>query len=364
MSIDFVNANGGQGEVAQRLMNMPLEIGAMRPYMNTNQKSSNYGKPCVTVFMGGDALKKENYQSILATNATLRRDEWKELDAALLPIARSRLNGVQSLIDKGLTYKLGNAMGTTSLEWHDISDAFEAELTMDGIPKSKGDRPVFTTNYLPIPIIHVDYEINLRTLESSRKLGNPLDTTSAQYAARKVAEKLESMLFTSTSTKFGGGFIYSYLSHPDRNQVTLANKWDNSGVTGATIVANCITLKKTAIAAKHFGPYELYIPTDFETVLDADYDSTTPGTTIRERILKISNIDSIKVVDTLTEDNVLLVQMTSDVVRLVDGMPISNVQWDEAGKFVNKYKVMAIQVPQVRADQSGNSGVTHATFTA
>jgi len=85
-------------------------------------------------------------------------------------------------------------------------------------------------------------------------------------------------------------------------------------------------MKQELIDNLHFGPYVIYIPTAYETKLDSDYSATAIGqtndTTIRERILKISGISDIKVVDTLTADHVLMVQMTSDVVRLVKGMGI------------------------------------------
>jgi len=53
------------------------------------------------------------------------------------------------------------------------------------------------------------------------------------------------------------------------------------------------------------------------------------------------------------------VQMTTDVVRLVRGMGIQNIEWQTEGKMITKYKVMTIQVPQVRSDQDGNSGIVH-----
>ena len=57
--------------------------------------------------------------------------------------------------------------------------------------------------------------------------------------------------------------------------------------------------------------------------------------------------------------NVLLVQTTSDVVRIVRGMGMQNVEWQTEGQFVNKYKVLTIQVPQIRSDQDGNCGIVH-----
>ena len=355
-NIDFVGQNQHQGDVANFLVaNGKMEPGMMRPFIHTD------GRVYVTVFKGGDAKNPKSYQTVpMQTNATLRRDEWKTLDEAILPIAETRLGGIQDLIDKGLTYSLGNAMGTTVLEHHTMSDAMEADLTMDGVTRSQGDRVLYNSVYLPIPIIHVDYEINTRVLSASRSLGNPLDTSSAERAARKVADKLESMLFTNTTYAFGGGTIYSYINHANRNQVTIT-AWTGSGKTGAQMVADVLSMKQAAIDAKHYGPYALYIPTAYETEIDADYDATTPGTTIRERILKIANVDSIKVVDTLPANNVVLVQMTSDVVRLVRGMGIQNIQWQTEGNFVNKFKVITIQVPQVRADYNGASGVVHAS---
>jgi len=52
-----------------------------------------------------------------------------------------------------------------------------------------------------------------------------------------------------------------------------------------------------------------------------------------------------------------LVQMTSDTVRLVDGMPIQNVEWSSQGGMVHNYKVMTIRVPEIRSDDNGQCGI-------
>lgn len=364
-TVDYIVNNQASGNVASQLLTQgKFNPGMLRPWIGKD------GKVYITVFKGGDPKKPENYiNQPFQVNATLRRDEWKALDEAILPIAQSRLNAIQDLIDNGLVYNLGNAMGTTVLEWHDISDALEADMTMDGITRGRNDRPVYSSKYLPIPIIHVDYEINARVLAASRSLGNPLDTTFAERAARKVAEKLENLLFaTSTGTyQFGGGTIYSYLNYTNRNQVSMGTHWDDEVDSqykskGEKIVADVLAMKQSSINDHFYGPWMVYVPTNYETLLDEDYDNTggtNSGTTIRDRILKIANIKGVKVVDALPADNVLLVQMTSDVVRLVRGMGIQNVQWEEEGKMVTKYKVMTIQVPQIRSDQTGKCGIVH-----
>lgn len=360
--VDLINNGQIQGEFANQLMaNGKMDIGAMRPFI-----SKKDGKSYVSVYKGGDVNNPESYVNIQVNNGTLRRDEWKALDEAVTMVAESRLVGINDLTSRGLVYNLTNAMGSTVLETQAMSDAMEAEMTMDGVSRSKGDRPVFSSSYLPIPIIHVDYEINARALAASRNMGGALDTTSAERAARKVAEKLENMLFTNTTYTFGGGTIYSYLNHPHRGEVTLSLAWDDSSKTPKQILDDVLALKKKSTENKHYGPWVLYIPTSYETVLDEDYitsvsDTTQAGTsnTIRDRILKIGGIQDVKVVDTLPDDNIALVQMTSDVVRLVRGMGIQNVQWQTEGMFINKYKVLTIQVPQIRSDFNSKTGIVH-----
>jgi uncharacterized linocin/CFP29 family protein len=236
---------------------------------------------------------------------------------------------------------------------------------MDGITRGKNDQLNFQTNYLPIPILHVDYEINTRHLEASRKLGNPLDTTLAERATRRISEKLEDMLFTDTTYAWGTkddrdrNRIYSYVNFPDRNAVSLGTHWDASAKTAAGILNDVKKMKQASIDAYHYGPWMLYIPTAYETTLDDDYDTQTPGTTIRERILKVAGIKGIKVIDRMPADTVLLVEMKKENVRLINGFAPTNVSYQEEAGMINKFKVMTIQVPQIRSDQNGKCGIVH-----
>jgi hypothetical protein len=363
VKVDFLANGGVEGPVASRFSSGNLNVGQMKPYLGDD------GKIYVNTYMGGSPTKPSSYREIcinanpLNNTNTLRRDEWKQLDEALMDVARGRLGGVQDLLDKGLTYNLGNAMGTTVLEWHDVSDALSVELTMDAVTRGVNDTVVYQTNYLPIPILHVDYEINARHLEASRKLGNPLDTTLAERAARRILEKQEEMLFTDTDYAYGTkddrsrNKIYSYINFPDINGVTLGTAWDASAKTAAGILNDVLNMKKSSIGAYHYGPWQLYIPTDYEVVLDDDYDTTTPGTTIRKRLLDIAGIGGIKVIDKLPDDTVLLVEMKKETVRLVNGFGLTNIQWSVEGGMITKYKVMAIQIPQIRSDQNGKCGI-------
>jgi len=295
----------------------------------------------------------------LRTNDTLRKDEWKEYDKAVIAAAQRRLRGVADLMSRGLVYRIGgNGLAKTVLEYEDQSDFEDAQVSMDAITRGRKDRLEFDINYLPLPITHHDFTINARVLAASRTTGQPLDTSQAELAAEKVAEKIESMLFTGLNTfTFGGGSLYGYTDFPFRTTRAIGTDWASD--TGANILADVINMKQDAINDRHYGPYVLYVPTNYETVLDKDYDTTTPGTTIRERILKVDNIAGVQVADFLTSSNVLLVQMSPNTIRMVEGLKVTTVEWQTEGGMVHHFKVMAILVPQPRADQNDRSGIVH-----
>lgn len=335
----------------------------MRPILGTD------GHTYFTVYQGGDRKAPESYRTFrrdelqalgIQTYGTLRRDEWKQLDQAILAAAHIRLGGIQDLLDANLTYNLTNPMGTTVLEHHTINESMEAEVSMDPSVRSRKDRPNYETVYTPIPIIHADFSISSRALEASRKLGNPLDVDMVQEATRVVMEKREEMLFgSSTSISFGGGSVWTYLTHQQRNQYTLTGAW--TGLTGAQILADVQGMIGAAIADRHYGPFNLYIPTAYQTALGNDYSTGYPKS-VRERLLELEGVAKMKTIDTLPANNVVLVEMLPTTVRLINGMGIQVVQWQVGSSLSpTEYKILCIQVPQIRADQAGHCGVVHGT---
>lgn len=290
----------------------------------------------------------------LRTNDVLLYDEWKEIDKAVLKAYQQRLVGVADLTGRGLTYNIGNGLGKTVLGYQDASDIEDAQMSMDGVTRARRDRPEFDINYLPLPITHADFSFSAREIEASRSGNMPLDTTMAELAARKVAEKIEAVLFQGASTyTFGGGTIYGYEDEPNRNTYSLSGHWNDSPMNP---LADILGMKQALINDRCYGPYVVYIPTAFETAIDDDSKAES-DLTWRERLLKISGITDIKVADKMTTDKVIMVQLTSDVIRLVNGLSVTTVQWDTEGGMQVNFKVMAIQVPQTRHDQTGRCGI-------
>jgi uncharacterized linocin/CFP29 family protein len=358
---DFIfngKAHGGllkSGTAAALLLNSGFDPGVLRPYeiLDTNGTAIHN---CVSVM---NRATGKYVETPIQNAALLRKDEWKQYDTAIVTAARNRLGAVASLMSSGLVYNL-NGMGKTVMDYEKISDVGEAQLSMDGLTRGENTRQTYDTGYLPLPIIHQDFQIGLRALSTSRNGGNAIDTTNAEVAARKVAEKIESMYFMGSSGySFGGGVIYGLTDYPDRNTFDLDTAWDDPSVTGADILTSVLTMKQQALDDRFYGPFTLYIPAAYETKLDQDYSTAKGSDTIRERLLKVKGIDAIEVSDYLTGDNVVLVQKTSDVVRIVQGMPITPLQWEEQGGMLVNMKVMGIIVPQIRSDFNGRCGIVH-----
>jgi uncharacterized linocin/CFP29 family protein len=345
--------NGVQlsGDVARRLLETGFDPKGLRPYIG------NDGRSYITQNAGGElkAVPIRNAQ------ATLRKDEWKHYDTAVIDAATKRLKAVNFFNARGMSYNIPNGLGSTVLEYEDMSDMADAQLNMDGITRGDDDRVEFNINYLPLPIIHKDFTINARMLAASRTTGRPLDTTQAEVAGRKVAEMVETITLVGASAyAYGGGTLRGILDFPNVNSYTLAAHWDDSAATGETILADVLGMKQASIGARHYGPWVLLIPTGFETSLDEDFKAGSDKST-RQRLMEVEGIADIIVCDYLTADYVALVQLDSSTFRMVNGMGITVVEWKTEGGLKMHYKVMAIMVPQPRSDQNSRCGIVVGT---
>lgn len=337
----------------------------LRNYNEQMSESASVGT--VDEFLGGASgdmahtlIANNMNVGSLRNNATLTYDAWKNIDTAVLREYQIRLQGIADLQAKGLTYQT-DGLNQTMLQYQDESDVTDAELNMDGINRTERDRPEWDTLHLPLPIISKNFSFSAREIAASRNTGQSVDVRMAEMAARKVAEKAEEILFQGASAYTAGasgetGTIRGYEDHPNRNTGSVTAAW--ASTTGANILTDTIAMKNAAIADRKYGPYTMYVATNIEGNLDQNFTTNYP-VTVRQRILQVENITELKVIDKMTAGGVLLISMQSDVVRLVQGLPIQTVEWSTDGGMMVHFKVMAIIVPQVFKDQSNRSGVIH-----
>ncbi len=354
MEIDYILNGQPSGDVASRLMENNCNPACLRPWVAKSGK-------CYVSVMNAEGILEA--RQVANTTATLRKDDWKILDDAIVKAAQPRLKAVADLRAAGLTFSIANGMGKTVLETETQSDMDPAIVSMDGMRESPNDRPVFELGSLPLPIIHKDFNYSLRQVMASRNGGSPLDTTTAELAARKVAESAEQMLLgihaTADQFAYGGGTIYGYTDFPSRLTRTITQP-TGASTDGSNALQDVLAMRTQAQKAFHYGPYQLYVSPNWDQFLDDDFKAASDKS-IRQRLNEVDGIANVRTLDYLENYDMILIQMTTDVIREVIGMEITTVQWETKGGMQLNFKVMAILVPQLRADQNSRTGIVHGT---
>lgn len=346
-----LNAAMSSGNVASRLLQSGFNVNCLRPYIGRD------GKTYITVNENGKMVAKPVTNAV----ATLRKEDWIALDEAIVKAAKPRLRFVADVRAAGLTYSLPNGMGHTILQTERMGDINDATISMDGIREGSNDRPEFDILSLPLPIIHKDFSYSARQIAASRNGGSPLDTSTAELAARKVAEEVEKLALGVASTyTFAGASVYGLINHPNVITTESITNPTSSGWTPEIMLDEVLAMRQAAEDAYHYGPYMLYLGSSWNRYLDDDYKAQS-DITLRQRLAQIDGIQGVRTLDYLTDYKVVLVQMTSDVVRMVVGMEITTVQWETNGGMLQHFKVMCIMVPQIRADINGKCGIVYAT---
>lgn len=391
---NYILDGAPHGDVANEFADTGYDSGLWRPYIDRN------GNKCVTINVGKQydpklgrdrttyekmTFNEARFRGLDAptlglTNATImRKDEWIIFDRVALQTARARLR-VWSDLAAASPYTL-DGMSAKILEHETISDPGEAFVDMSGMSEGRTDVPLFQLEGLPLPITHSNFWFDERDLRVSRRGGQPLDTMMAAMSARRVAESVEQttlgtfsgLTYGTTSNYSRAPTVYGYTTHPSRNTVTLTAP---TGSNSATTVSEVLAMRTTLYGDNMFGPFVIYNGTDWDRYLDDDHfryvtsGGAAPNTTLRNRLRTIDDIRDIRRADFLSPANTggtydfLMVSLGNpEVARAVIGMPVRVIQWPSHGGMRLNFKVMAIMVPQVRADYSGNSGIHHGQVT-
>lgn len=285
----------------------------------------------------------------LRTNDLLRKEEWVQLDTAMIQIATVRLRVMQVLRERGLTKPL-DGLGVMLSQYERLSDMTEAEVSMSGTARSQEDSNNFDLISVPIPVISKDFRINIRRLLASRRNGEGIDVTQIQTATRKVSEMVCQLIFFGYPGKLDGNTLEGLLTAANRNLVTGSSWAAQDAAYNQTVSAI------TALQADHFyGPYGMFVNnTQFLQLLTY---VTNRDMTFLQRLQGIPNLSFIEPADQLAAGRAVIFQLTPDVFDLAIAQDITNVEWDEKGGLEANYKVMTALAPRPKNDQSGQSGI-------
>lgn len=310
-------------------------------------------------FMNGGNSVHLNANGQLVSNATtLRHEEGKVYDDALIEISRLRLNGIEDLRKRGLIKPLGG-LGTILSMYERVGEMTGAVIDMDGRTGSNNDRITFDEVGVPIPIFHKEWNLGERVVLASRQRGEPLDTTQMRMASRVVLEAMEDSLFNGIPGLIVSGLsIYGYTTHPSRNPYTLTADW--TADPGTDIIPDVKAMLQLLLDAKKYGPYILYVAKDIMINLESDYSATKGTETIKDRILRFQDISEVKGADFLADGEVLLIQMDRETVDLAVAQDIRNLTWN-IHPMQTEYMVLSAMAPRIKADRDGNCGIVHGS---
>ncbi len=294
-----------------------------------------------------------NTQHNMATNATLRKDEWEQIDERVNEVMRERLTIVDDIRARGLVTQV--SIGTILRVTERLEEWRDAEISFDGDTAPKEDKTSFKQQTIPVPIISTGFRIGFRQLAASRSRGEPLDMTSVASATRKVRDKMQDLFTNGYGQGPDANTIPGLVNADNRLQVTLDTDWDDSG---AEIIEDIQKMIAAAYAVNLFGPFYLYIPTNYWATIQGDYSTAKGDRTYMERMLAFNEIEAVRPLDSLSDDNVLLVQMTDDVLDMSEAQSITTVQW-ETTPMVTEFRVMAIGGPHIKSiETAAGSGST------
>ena len=394
MFTDYVLNGRGYGDVGSVVANeLNFQPNLRRPFIDSKDRA------CVMVNTGETKYDEElgatipvqrkltvadaRSRGIPVVNAQtlIRKDDWLKIDRAVLAARRKRLKAWTDIPD---TFRL-DGMGVMVLEHERMTDPGEASVDMDVTAETTTDTHKFQLEGTPLPVTHSGFNFKMRQLAVARRGGTPLDVAGAEASTRRVAESIEKtligeitgMTFSPNSALYDNTpTVYGYTNHPDRITYTSVTTPTGVGTSDDTL-ADVLAMIELALAQNFYGPFVLYHTTDFTQYMNNDYlqgaiaaGLAAPTMTLRQRLMQIDDITAIRRLDHWTDTaSLLLVQMTSDVVRKLIGMDFTTMQWEEAGGLVSHFKVMAIHVPQIRSqhinqDQTNAAakcGIVHGT---
>ncbi len=360
---DYILNGKAHGSVAGLLMQSGFDPGMLRPFIGED------GATHVTLQDGwkkrkskksGRRIAVPNYRTSMLAQATgvLTDEEWIQVDRDVTRAAMPELQFFNDIRSAGQLI-IPDGLGTTVLTSMMIGDITPAEINMDGLARGDTDRPLMDMTGVPLPIIHKDAVIPLRDLRVSRKSNYPLDTSYLVDAGVKVAQECEKLAVgVGINFMFNNYNLYGAINFPGRLTVELSDPTDPSW-EGSDLVNDIVEMKAASKAVGFRGPWRLYHGSGWDGYFEKDYSGTKGTNTLFERISAMRGISSIDSLDYMPEFDMVLIQMDPRVVRAVIGMPITTLQWEQQGGMEINLKVMAIMVPQFRADFYGGTGIVH-----
>lgn len=291
-------------------------------------------------FVRNGVVDRRVMYEILVENGTLREDDTREIEETLTQVARRDLVAVARLRAAGLVVPLRN-IGVTQYEFDRVTPVGEATQGMSILNLGDRDLVDFTRTAVPVPVTASQFQLDARHNAAGGTSGEPVSLTNIEEHTRAVAEKLEDTLVNGSPVTMGQNGLPGYTNFAARHTLSFSDAaWPVASNRQAAV--DDVLAMRTALRDDGFtGPYDLYLPANFDGVIDDDYKAESDRT-LRERLQAIEGIQNITILPSLPNNNVLLVQMTRSVVQMPVGQDITTITWDLYGGLATNWAIIAV----------------------
>lgn len=346
----------GGGGVASRLLANGMNPAYLRPWLGRD------GLPYFTV-RDPHSGKLRNVVGNYTTPAVLLKDEWKYMEKRIITPVLPRLQVWGDLVSRGLTEDIPNGMATTEIETQTEGDAGFATVSMTGLGRSDRDRVEYGIRKFPVPLIHGEWSIDLRHLMQTRAQGRPFDVTMGKNVMRRVVEKVENMAIGEATTyKANGTPIYGLTTHPNRYTKTLTLPTD-AAWTPRVLVDEVIEMIDTLDQDYYHGPYGMYYSPAWQKYMGMDYSDAYGGQTLGKRLRQQDDGAGLefmrKLEYGLSDYQIIIFQLTEDVIQALNGMDLRTIQWEEKGGWEILMKCVCIYLTRLQTRENDDLGVVH-----
>lgn len=393
MFVDYVQNGRGHGEVAEGLQAVGYDSNLLRPFIETDPNSPMRGRPCCNMQTGrrvanakGEPvmevkkylisdLQRRGINSPVFNSTLLPKDTWIKWDAALVRVQRQTLGAWGDLMSHNPVSGF-DGMASLTLEYRTMGDAGTSVQDMDMLAVGTTDRPLEELRSIPLPITKSEFWFSEREIAVARNKGMSITDEMAEQAARKNAELIERQTIgTEAGLEFGTrttgpnphtglSKIYGFINYP--YTILKTDLTTPTGTNPEAIMTDVLEMIDLARAQGFYGPFTLYHSTGYSRYLNDDYfrtGSTSAVRLLRERIMAIDEIQTIKRLNFLTTNYrlILVGYGESSSPRAINGMSPRIIQYATQGGAKQNFRVIQIQVPQMRSTQDGVCPVVYGS---
>lgn len=365
--VNYIHQGKAHGDLATALLKCDYDTGALRPFIGKRGLSyvelnvrDKQGNLVINSHTGRPAkqIKQANAE------AAFRKDEWIELDRTVRDIQYPRLRFYSDL-RAAVPAKRVDGMAQTVLRRQRMGDISGASMGMSPLRHSERDMPEFDYYDVPLPIQYKHWFIDGRELRMSRRNGEGFDTLMARKMTRKVTELVEDSA-TGVGASFTGnassGTLYGLTNYVNRNTKVLtlptASGWDPSVTVGEVLA-----MIQQANDDDYEGPFVLYYSRAWTQYFGDDYSPAKGDNTFWDRLEAIPDIGrgNVRRLNRLTGYQLVLVQLTEEVVRPIVGMEIQPVQYPNTDPFEFRMAIISMLLTEFSSEVNGNCGIVHGT---